>query len=299
MNYIVLTDLYGNTIFGDNSVPFIIIRTEISNNILEKIDINIHQSKDTLWKFNKQYLNYILQKYGFDKNKFIPLGHIWFLKNTKQNKKMFLLINTNNKLSRKPINYEKIAVYGSKYIWKPIAPKDFMALGYMCSSQKPALNEIHVISNNVLKRYNNKYNSCGLNRNMNEFNYFGRVSSITYTIDRNNYILKNGIYNDIKSFDSCSTESWITPTGKFVTLIEPDEPWFIKKQKSIKKKIKQNKINNKINTSDNIETFEEEETSLFAKTIDVILLCLFLTILTMLICRLYLEIRNNKIKQLS
>ena len=260
MNYIAVSDLDGNSILNDNDVPFIVLHLERPEILLEEIDPSVCNQKDSIWRFRKKSIVYALNKYGLSPNKFGPLGHIWFPTPYVINGSVFVLANTSKKVSTFPKDYIKLDRYGEGYIWKPVAPVGYEALGYVYSIHKPSNGLIRVVHKSYIKKFNRKMYNFVKNTSMNEFNYLGQMDSPRYTLIRNNSDTEsldaykiNGeltsynkktkrrnpeaydwdVESDIQSIgtDLESIDSWITQKGKFVVLVQPDEPWYVAKEK--------------------------------------------------------------------
>lgn len=260
MNYIAVSNLDGDSILNDNDVPFIVLHLERPEILLEEIDSSVCNRKDSIWKFRKKSIMYALNKFGLSPNKFGPLGHIWFPTPYVINGSIFVLVNTSKKISTFPKDYIKLDRYGEGYIWKPVAPAGYEALGYVYSIHKPSNGFVRVVHKSFIKKYNHKMYNFVKNTNMNEFNYLGQVDSPKYTLIRNNNDTEsldaykiNGeltsynkktkkrhaeaydwdIESDTRSIstDLESTDSWITQKGKYVVLVQPDEPWYVTKEK--------------------------------------------------------------------
>ena len=381
MNYLAVTDLYGNSVVSNNLNPFILLHIEDPNIILEEINTLVCNQYGSFWKFNPKNISYMLNKFGLDSAKYAPLGHMWFPVERLRGRVVLLLANINKSISSYPIDYVKLNQFGKGYIWKPVAPIGYTGVGYMYSLYKPSVKQMRVVSNEHVVEKSIQSKSYKKNTIMNEYNYLGQMDSPFFTIKKKGNIPAHTIQGEERSYkrnkvnrdhnwnidnevrstgtdiDSLeSNDSWITPKGKFVVLVEPDEPWFIRKSReeenkrtpikmqqklgkiigvdmnrkseqkftpdfkmdyrkphlgyghSYKSRLcgkdcecdnkarnqKQNQKNSVQNKNNVYENFEGEDQSLFSKTVNIFMLCLFITIITLLVCRLYVELKAQR-----
>ena len=356
MNHSAITDIYGNSIVSNNNAPFILLHIENPDIILEEINTFICDQHGSFWKFISKNISYVLNKFGLNSSKFAPLGHMWFPVKHLRGRVVLLLANMNKSISSYPVDFVKLCQYGKGYIWKPVPPKGYEGLGYMYSLYKPSTKQMRVISNKYVIKQNISNKSFQKNTIMNEYNYLGQIGYPSFTLRKNNTLCTKphklicsqnkspskskynwDDYDNKSTITEDSADSWVTPKGKFVVLMEPDEPWFIKKKNEEKKrtpikmqrrlgkiigidtKIKpQQKVKslvsldetrpdlgygysyksrlNNIGDNDEVlyENFEgpDSNQSFFSKTINIIMMCLFITIITLLICRLYIELKQ-------
>jgi len=201
LNTCHITDLNGNNINSSNDNLFIILHTYNPSYILNKINIAACNRSDSIWQFNEK-LPYVLKRYNLDPNNYSSLGNIWFSKTIPKD---ITLLLVNNKITKRPDNYKKVTKFGDGFIWKPIAPSGYVSLGLVYSKNKPTELVATVKKEHTIETKHKKVTDL----TMNEYHYLGHVSETPVTI-------KN-------------KKTW--PKGKFVVLVEPDEPWYIKKQK--------------------------------------------------------------------
>lgn len=264
MYSIAITDVDGNTINNSNE-PFIFLHVIDISLFIEEIDTSICNQKDFICRFKSNIISYSLDRLGLDSKKYAPLGHLWFKSEEHIDKAygLFLLANTDKSVSVFPSGYQKIRQYGDGYIWKPLAPQGYTPIGYLYSNKKPSVRQVRVIASKYVKKIN--YNNCvGMNCSMNKYNYLGQNDRDKYTLNIKHKKIINSIKRPIQPIDqtkydwndtdsisntSESTESEI-PTGKYVVLVEPDEPWFVKNNRSQLKNSKKIKINRNIPIKD-------------------------------------------------
>ena len=273
MNYIVITDIFGNKINNNeiinNNLPFIIIHGNPKLLLSHKID--------GIWKIILPSLHQILNSNNFNPQLFHTVGDIWLNAQELPNKIMILLANSNKLISAYPIDYVKIDTYVDTNIWKPITPPGFQEIGLIASSIKPSITDIKVINSKYLIEYDGELITKGRNTNMNEFNLLSNIESKKFTINKIKFLnklseknticpsnintmKKNESYknhaishniqgelkinepfckyskkntNDLESEELNtidSINSWKICAGKILSLIEPDDPWYINKK---------------------------------------------------------------------
>lgn len=224
MNYIAITDIFGNKINNDkdnSKLPFILIHTTQPSLVLEKV--SKAPEIDGIWKLVLPSIFHVLHINNLNPDNFAQVGDIWLPSPALPKKVIILLVNNNSNISQYPIDYIKLDSYTDFNIWKPISPKGYQEIGLIASYTKPSLRAMKVINNKYLSEYTNKSIVKGRNTNMNEFNLLSNIEIKKYTINKND----NNVANDIITDDK--TQSWTTHEGKRVILIEPDIPWYILK----------------------------------------------------------------------
>src|ERR1700679_2331655 len=100
---ITITDVFKNNISSDktvnNTLPFIIISTSNTKQVLIKISENIY-------KLNYQMVHNMLKENNVNPSSFAPLGDLYY--DSVPDTINILLVNINNNTSEKPFNYIKI-----------------------------------------------------------------------------------------------------------------------------------------------------------------------------------------------
>lgn len=127
------------------------------------------------------------------------------------NAKNIILVNNHPSISRHPIDYAKVGLN----VWKPIPPKGYRTLNNIMSTMKPSVEDVRTINKNFVSKSNVVGKYYRVNKN--------KVSKYTSKIEE---------------------DSWMPIYGKNVTLLEPENPWYIngkygnidKKNDSINKK---------------------------------------------------------------
>lgn len=218
MNSITITDLHGNV--PNNNNKFILLHIQNPLDFLDKINTNINDQIDSIWKFNKKSIFSLLRKFNLNPLIFYPLGHIWFPNNIPNNN-IFLLVNINLGITKTPLYFTKIIKYGNGYIWKPVPDTNYSYMGLVYSINQPSIDSIQTISKFIVMESLHKKNIIVQNTNMNIYNYLGNINIPSYTID-----MSNNFINDTDSIDS-----WNTYIGKHVSLSQSKNSWM--KQKNI------------------------------------------------------------------
>ena len=190
MNYIVITDIFGNKIYNDmdtnSKLPFILVHTTQPYLLLEKV--SKVPEVDGIWKLVLSTLFHILYINKITPNNFAPVGDIWLPTPTLPKELSILLVNTDKSLSSFPIDYVKLDTYTDVNIWKPICPQGYQEIGLIASNTKPSTKAIKVINNKFLIEYNGELIVKGRNTNMNDFNFLSNIESKKYTIDRTKFL---------------------------------------------------------------------------------------------------------------
>lgn len=199
MNYIAITDIFGNKLDKDNEhnnfLPFILIHSTQPHLLIELVE----SDNDSIWKLIFPTIMHVLYTNKLNPARFSPVGHIWLPISKLPNKITLLLVNTDHNISRYPIDYVHVNVYESVNIWKPIAPTNFKPIGYIASKEKPPLNMLRVINNDLVTVFRGDEEVVGNNINMNEFQLLCVVGNNRYTIKRST-LLKNN--NTIKLYSN-------------------------------------------------------------------------------------------------
>jgi len=201
MNYINITDIFGNPVSNNDDIPFLYIHSSKAHLIVEKIYRHV-------WRLINPTIFHILFKFGFDPHSYAPLGDIFLPTNKTPKKISILLVNVNLSISESPIDYDVVKIFNDFTLWKPIPPKGFRILGYVLSKLKPPLDFIRAISKKFVTPYRGKHDSRNNLTNMNEFNLLAYFDTNRKTLKRTKLLKQD---NDIllRSHD-----------GKYVTKTE-------------------------------------------------------------------------------
>ncbi|QKF94080.1 putative vacuolar protein sorting-associated protein 62 [Fadolivirus algeromassiliense] len=206
MNYIRITDIFGNNIPKDrdynSSLPFILIHTSQPYLLLEKI---LTTENDGIWKLKLSTIFHILYIHSVNPTSFAPLGDIWLPSPVLPAEITILLTNTDNRISSFPIDFIKLDNYTNVNIWKPICNRGYQELGLIASEIKPSLKSVKCIHENYLISYNSSQQVVSRNTNMNEFNLLSNIELPKFTINRNKILSSR----DIK-IESNGTQKYIT-----------------------------------------------------------------------------------------
>lgn len=190
MNYIIITDIFGNKISQNKDIndnlPFILIHCYRPNVILENVSIHCeNQLSDSIWELKSSTVYHILFLNNITGYNFKPLGDIWFPNNKLPSKISILMTNSNNNIiSEYPIDFVKIDNYIDVCIWKPICPNNYRELGLVASQSKPSVRSIKVINYKFLKEYCKETRVKDRNTNMNEYNFLSNIEIKKFTIDK-------------------------------------------------------------------------------------------------------------------
>jgi len=300
-----ISDINGNNIDTQNEYPFIMIKCNFPKFFLEEIHTG-SCLKESFWKFNMDVISLYLEEYGLE-DMYMPLGHLWFP--TKQINKNISLLLVHKKYSKKPYKYEKVKKVNNMWLWKPIGEMGNIHLAMVVSKTRPNINQSRVVNTKFTK----KIAKYGLERNgrcaMNKYNYLGHREFTNWSLRQNKkQIPTHTIDGEIRVFDSISncssctsdtdsTISWITPKGKILKLVRPDEPWYIKKgiNRKLKKKNKCKKKSNIIYADtipEIVESFSEQEVEK-SYSFKKIILSISCFIVIILIIGWLIERRNN------
>ncbi len=203
MNYIVITDIFGNRLIKgkeNNNIPFIILHSVQPHLIIERVKSDIRYNNDILlngsiWKLILPMIMHVLYNYRLDSMNYSSLGNMWFPDHDMPEKISIILANTNRNISQYPIDYENVCENNGVFIWKPICRPDYEAIGYIAARKKPLLREMKVINKNLLMDYHGPGENINNLTNMNEFNLLSCVGKNKITIKRRkllnyNHILK-------------------------------------------------------------------------------------------------------------
>jgi len=197
MNYIVITDIFGNKISKNesnigriNNLPFILLQTTQPHLLLKRIENN---NKSSIWKLIYPTIMHTLYINKINPSNFAPLGNIWYPKNKLPHSEEIILVNTNPNISKFPTDYVKVGEYNDMNVWKPIAPRGFRAIGYLMGIKKPSIKLMRTVNNKLLtsfRDYKNSVSIAGLS-NMNEFKLLTISGNKKYTIDRTKLLEKD------------------------------------------------------------------------------------------------------------
>lgn len=212
MNYIVITDIFGNKISKDdnkkNYLPFILLHTSQPHLLMERVknDKNLN-----VWKLVFPTIMHVLYLNRFNPNKFAPLGHIWYPQNKLPNNDSILLVNVDKNISQYPVRYVNVRSFDEYSLWKPIAPRGFRAIGYILSKREPSKYIMRTINNSLVTLFRKKIKTINSLTNMNEFKLLSFYGDKKYTIDRTKLLDKNRIVRLVSK-----------KTGEYVTKVDND-----------------------------------------------------------------------------
>lgn len=196
MNYIVITDLFGNKISknatNNNNLPFILLKTSQPHLLMERIG-SANNKKSSVYRLIYPTIMHVLYINGINPSNFAPLGNIWYPKSNLPTSEELLLVNTNTNLSQYPTDYVKLGEYDNLYVWKPIAPRGYRAIGYLLSRKKPSPTLIRTVNKKFVTEFRDKMRSNTLSTltNMNEFKLMALIGDKKYTIDRTKLLDKD------------------------------------------------------------------------------------------------------------
>lgn len=180
MSTTYITDLFGKSISSEESPHIILFHTVSSSELIHKLDDMVY---DSIWDIDWNSIGNLHLDY-------VPLGNLWFhFKNIpKYIEITFPLIKKDSFIGAYPVDYDQVATYGNGYIWNPIGPLGFTALGLLYGTSKPNKNAIKVIRKDYTVPYFGK-NTISLNfTNMNEFNLLATTDMIRVTLNRTKFI---------------------------------------------------------------------------------------------------------------
>lgn len=190
MNYIVISDIFGNKLPKDldanNRLPFILIHTTQPYLLLNQVT-NISKY-DNIWTLLGERILHALYMHSINPRQFAPLGDIWFPSKTLPKEMKIILANISSPLSAYPVDYVKLDNYHDTFIWNPIPPAGYKAVGLVASVDKPSTRKIKVINEKYLVNYNKQTQMVGKNTSMNEFNLLSHIGINKYTINRTMFL---------------------------------------------------------------------------------------------------------------
>lgn len=193
MNYTVITDIFGNKISkGDENnhyLPFILLHSVQPHLVIEKIE----QGTDSIWQLVFPTIMHTLYFNRLNPSRFAPLGHIWLPKNKLPNKVSILLVNTDNNISKYPIDFVKVGNLKDIFIWKPICSQGYRPLGYLASAKKPSLNSIRTVNKELVTTFRDTTKTVEKRTKMNEFNLLSYERHDKFTVKRTNLLRDNNI----------------------------------------------------------------------------------------------------------
>lgn len=190
MNYIVITDIYGNKLDkGDrrnSQLPFIIIHTTQPYLLMEKVSGG---KNDSVYRLIQPTVMHALYANNIVPNNFAPVGHIWIPQSKLDVEQPFqiLLMNANPYISQYPNKFYKIGEYNGLGVWKAVGPKGYVPLGLVLSDGQPSTRELRVINKDNTYGYKGGP-SVGNLTTMNEFNLLGHLKVKKLTIDRTKFL---------------------------------------------------------------------------------------------------------------
>lgn len=190
MEYIVITDLYGNRLERGNdsngALPFIILTTVQPYLLLEKI---AERDSDSVYKWNSSMVAHTLYYWNVRPENYNVVGHIYSKAKNLPKQMQFIFVNKN--MSKKPIDFKQISSYKNFPVWEPVCPNGYKALGLIVSIKKPDINIIRVVKENGLTPYRKKIDFHDGFGFMNEFNLLSTESTVLLTVNRTKFLNKN------------------------------------------------------------------------------------------------------------
>jgi len=243
MKNVSITDILGNFINCKHPPPFIIINTPY-NNILDKI---VSLGNSIIYSISKLHIQYILNMFNIDYNKYCVTGDI-LLPIRYNNLVKILLVSRYSTYSSKPIDFIKINNIAEFNIWKPICPPGYEYIGYLTSKEQPQLDDTICVRSDIIHILNkDNLNIFGIKKNTSIDNNIDSLSDYknnwshfsSYGIGTCNNLLESSFatINMDNSNDVESDVSFETYGGKYVKLVQNDNPWFnIKDDVPINKK---------------------------------------------------------------
>ena len=191
MNYIVITDIFGNKLSKDrhinNKLPFILLHTTQPYLLLER-ESKLHK-EDSIWKPILKTLYHTLYMNSINPNSFATVGDIWFPSYELPKETMILLANNNKDISTYPDDFIQIDTYMNTGIWKSVGPAGYTGIGLIAASRKPSHMALKVINDKYLINYNKQSPIKIKNTNMNEFNLLSNIQiQNKRTIDRTKFL---------------------------------------------------------------------------------------------------------------
>lgn len=151
MQYVVITDLYGNKIDKDldnEKHPFILIHTTQPHLLLEKI---VSTDEDGVWRTKFTTMMHVLYSHKINPGRYAPLGDYWYPDNKLPTETQLILVNTRNNISKYPKDYIEIDQYKGATLWRPIGEINYKPIGLVLSAEKPPLNLIRTVNKDLLE----------------------------------------------------------------------------------------------------------------------------------------------------
>jgi len=187
MNYIVITDIFGNKISKNRDanirLPFLLIHSTQPYLLLNKLD-------DHIWSIKWELMSHILYINSVDPEQFAPLGDIWLSSKILPKQMSILLVNADKVISTFPISFIKLDSNNTTFIWKPVSPPGYQELGLIASPHKPPLQSMKVINKKYVIPYKTTTHILNTTRttNMNEFNLLSHLEIDKYTINKTMFL---------------------------------------------------------------------------------------------------------------
>lgn len=184
MNYVAVTDIFGNTLKkGDpenSKQPFLLLHTVQPDLLIMPVS---SRSKEA-FNFIYPAVMHVLYYNSIDPSSYAPVGSFFIKEGILPKKMIFILVNTDTQLSSFPTDFVEIGSVGDCTIWKPVAPIGYVGLGYYASYKKPSTTVMRTVNKAATKRYSRARIISGKSINMNEFNLLGTINTQRYTVDR-------------------------------------------------------------------------------------------------------------------
>jgi hypothetical protein len=222
MNYIVITDIFGNKISKKHkhniiNLPFILLHTtqpHLLMNRIAKINSDTNSSNSNVtssntsssaWELIYPSIMHILHINKINPSQFAAVGHMWYPKNKLPHNEEILLVNTNSKFSKYPTDFVNVGKYQGLNVWKPIGPRDFRGIGYLMGKRKPSVKLMRTVNEGLLTSFNDNNINTNEVSNMNEFKLVVAGGNKRYTINRTK-LLKSDFMVRVYGKDGIITE---------------------------------------------------------------------------------------------
>jgi hypothetical protein len=149
MEYIVITDIFGNKIKNNDETdfPFILVHTNQPYLLLQKI---AGTDEDGIWRIIFTTMMHLLYSHSINPSNYAPLGDYWFPSKNLQKQTQILLVSTRQAVSKYPKDYVPIDTYKGATVWRPISEMGYRPIGLVLSVEKPPNNLIRTINSDLV-----------------------------------------------------------------------------------------------------------------------------------------------------